>query len=313
MRSYCHLCMAPAVTLYIRRSLTSSALPRLTVVHGDSTQAASYTKLGLGDRIGHQLADVLITDPPYCLLNRRRKGGDLRDQKKVVKKIDNQPTVPRYENLAEYKTFTKQWLYACTKYGLKPAAPLVIWTNALGKAAIVSVCKELSYNLRGEYLWAKRTSDRPVAESSTKNEVLLRVYETALVFQHSSVAPITFLEVSAQQRSDAALPWAVVTGYHDTHTNSNMNDSSDVLSSSSSGGSNVTVPHLHPCHKPLASLEPLIHTWSAANDLVLDPFSGSGGIASAVLKVGGGRRVAGIEVIEEWARYAGGLLNNNSR
>ena len=35
---------------------------------------------------------------------------------------------------------------------------IIIWTNTLGKQPIVAVCKELGYNLCGEYLWAKRTS-----------------------------------------------------------------------------------------------------------------------------------------------------------
>ena len=46
---------------------------------GDSTLTASYKSLNLGHAGNLDLADMLITDPPYCILNRRRKDGSLRD------------------------------------------------------------------------------------------------------------------------------------------------------------------------------------------------------------------------------------------
>ena len=46
---------------------------------GDSTLTSSYKSLNLGHAANFELADMLITDPPYCILNRRRKDGSLRD------------------------------------------------------------------------------------------------------------------------------------------------------------------------------------------------------------------------------------------
>ena len=46
---------------------------------GDSTLTSSYKSLNLGHAANLELADILITDPPYCILNRRRKDGSLRD------------------------------------------------------------------------------------------------------------------------------------------------------------------------------------------------------------------------------------------
>lgn len=90
------------------------------VITGDSRLAATYGKAKLGKLF--ELADVLVTDPPYCLLNRRRTGGDLRDPKVRKKKIDESDTVTRFENLKEYKVFTKEWLKPCIDFGLKPNA-----------------------------------------------------------------------------------------------------------------------------------------------------------------------------------------------
>ena len=91
------------------------------VINGDSRLPATYAKAKLG-KAPLELADILVTDPPYCLLNRRRTGGDLRDPKVRKKKLDDSDTVTRFENLKEYKVFTKEWLKPCIEYGLKQDA-----------------------------------------------------------------------------------------------------------------------------------------------------------------------------------------------
>lgn len=240
------------------------------IIHGDARVPATY--MDLVDK-----ADVLITDPPYCLLERRRKGGDLRDPKKRSK-LDGEDTVPRYASVWEYEKFTEQWLTACVKHGLKDRAVLVIWANALGKQPIISVAKELGYELRGEYLWAKRTTNGAPSQNSTKSEVWLRVYESALILSHRCDPGLK----PHLRPSDVSLPWSVVTGYHDDHNEGR---------------------HDHPCHKPFAALEPLIRAWSKPGDTILDCFAGSGSIPQAVVRIQG-RTVRGIELLPDWAARA---------
>jgi site-specific DNA-methyltransferase (adenine-specific) len=226
-------------------------------------------------------------------LERRRKGGDLRDPKAYKKKIDNDATVTRFENVKQFTHFTKQWLDVAVKY-VKPTAPLIIWTNALGKGPTIKLCSDLQYTLIGEFLWAKRTTLTTKEESitSTKNEVLLRVYETALVFLPKSV-PVP----NQQLVSDPSVPWSCISGYHDEVVNTNNNSSS---SSSSSG--TVMRAHSHPCHKPFESMEALIRTWTKPDDVILDCFAGSGGIPLAAVRLG--RAVRGVEVLPQWAEYS---------
>ena len=250
-----------------RRSVRHSGyslreLPSCTILTGDSTISATYS--GFEGR----LADVMITDPPYCLLHRRRKGGDLRDPKKIIRKLDNDDAVRRFNDLAEYTTFTKSWMRACHG-SLKPQADLIIWSNALGKQPIQRCCNELGYAMIGEYLWAKHTKN--VEPGALRSEVLLRVYESALIFRHRSK--------EAVQRS-RAIPWSVVTGYHDECASS---------------------AHPHPCRKPVIAIEPLVLSWSRPDDLVLDPFVGSGGIVEACLS--SGRSVIGVEILPQWSKY----------
>jgi site-specific DNA-methyltransferase (adenine-specific) len=229
----------------------------LACICADATSPDGYVRALQGRQ-----ADVLLTDPPYCLLTRRRKGGDLRDPR--GRKIDRDPVV-RFESVREYRTFTEAWLPLALRH-LKEDAPLVIWTNFLGKEPILQVAARAGYgSLLGEFVWAKRTRD------VNANEHLLRVYEVALVLSRKP-APVTSL-------SERPLPWSVVTGYDDEGEGSEWGD--------------------HPHHKPFAALVPLVLSWSRPGALVLDPFAGSGSIPIASLRLG--RETACLEKVPEWA------------
>ncbi len=227
-------------------------------LQGDSTSAEAWKRLLEGRR-----ADALITDPPYCLLVRRRKGGDERDPK--GRKIDSGP-VRRFEDVREYREFTKQWLSLAVA-NLVPNAPLVIWTNLLGREPITTVAKSLGYaHQLGEFVWGKRT------RQSNSGEEILRVVETALVF--STSAPI------ALPPDAPAIPWSAVAGYDDDGEAQRWGN--------------------HPNHKPFGVIEPLIRTWSKPGQLVVDAFGGSGSIPSAAVKLG--REAACLELEPEWAK-----------
>jgi site-specific DNA-methyltransferase (adenine-specific) len=212
---------------------------------------------------GRDRADLLLTDPPYCLLTRRRKGGDLRDPKH--RKIDRDPVL-RFESVREYRTFTADWLRAASSW-VKPDAPWIIWTNFLGKPAILEAAAGLGYRaLWGEFAWAKRSRE------TQGNEQLLRLYEVALVLGTRPAAP---LDLNAPP-----VPWAAVTGYDDE-------------------GEGDHFGH-HPHHKPHSALEALIRHYSRPGDLILDPFAGSGSIPASTLRLG--RLTACLEVRPEWAK-----------
>lgn len=231
--------------------------PSPACVSGDSTDPATWERALSGRK-----ADALISDPPYCLLTRRRKGGDLRDKKD--RKIERGP-VRRFEDVREFRAFMKAWLSIAVKH-LTPDAPLVLWMNLLGREPMTAVCRELGWaHVRGEFVWGKRTRE------GNSGEELLRVVETALVFSRTPGAAPPF---------DApAIPWAAVAGYDDDGEATRWGN--------------------HPNHKPFGVLEPLIRTWSRPGQLVVDPFAGSGSIPAAAQRLG--RQVACIELEPEWA------------
>ena len=214
----------------------------MTCVAGDARLDATWDAALKGER-----AALLLTDPPYCLLTRRRKGGDLRDKRAGVK-IDRDPVV-RFEDVRAYRKFTEEWL---PKAAARCDGALVVWTNFLGKQPIRTVAQGLGYGEAGEFTWAKKTTEHE------GNEQLLRVYETALVFSREPLLP---LSLSEPQRV-----WCVAAGYDDEGEAQRF--------------------FAHPNHKPFGVLEPLLRQWSRPGDLVVDPFAGSGSIPAAALRLG---------------------------
>jgi site-specific DNA-methyltransferase (adenine-specific) len=232
-------------------------------VAGDATTEAPYR-----EALGGRKASLLLTDPPYCLLTRRRKGGDLRDPK--GRKIDRDPVV-RFESVREYRAFTEGWLPKAIR-SLEPDAPCVLWTNFLGKAPLLEVASAEGFQLQGEFVWAKRTTE------NNGSEQLLRVYEVALV--------LTRTPLPALAPGDPPRCWAVAAGYDDD-------------GEAARWGS-------HPHHKPFGVLEPLIRAYSREGGLILEPFAGSGSIPAAALRLN--RQVACIELKPEWAESVNSRL-----
>jgi site-specific DNA-methyltransferase (adenine-specific) len=234
-------------------------------IEGDARDPGAYQRALSGER-----ADALVTDPPYCLLTRRRKGGALRDPKGA--KIERDPVL-RFESVRDYRAFTQDWLSLAVKH-LAPGAPLAIWTNFLGKDPIRAAVRDAGYPFEvGEYVWAKRTTE------GGGNEILLRVYETALIFAREPWP--------APGPADPPRALCVAAGYDDG-------------GEAASWGS-------HPNHKPFGVLDPLLRQVTQPGQLILDPFAGSGSIAAAAVRLA--RRAACIEIEPEWAERASRRLS----
>jgi site-specific DNA-methyltransferase (adenine-specific) len=234
----------------------------VTCVRGDARDEETYRRT-----LGAGRAALLLTDPPYCLLTRRRKGGDLREKRAGVK-IDRDPVV-RFEDVRAYGKFTEEWL---VKAAARVDGPLIIWTNFLGKEPIRAVARGLGFAQAGEFVWAKRTSEKE------GNEQLLRVYETALIFARTPLPPL--------QPGDPPRVWCVTAGYDDD-------------GEAQRWGS-------HPNHKPFSVLEALVRQWSRPGDLILDPFAGSASIPAAALRLGRGAACSELE--QDWAERAAARL-----
>ena len=226
-------------------------------IQGDSTSLTPYLKV-----LGDKKAKLVLADPPYCLLTRRRKDGRLRDPKKA--KIEHE-AVKRFENIKLYREFTKLWLNNSLQF-LDDDGFLIVWTNFLGKKPIMEASLEKGLYYHGEYTWAKWT------KGGSGNEKLARAYEVAMIFGRSPLHPLS--------EDDVCPPRFCINNYDEEQEGKDWGD--------------------HPNHKSYSVLEPLIRYYTRVGERVLDPFTGSGSTPAACLKLK--RKISGIELRPHWAK-----------
>jgi hypothetical protein len=288
------------------------------------------------------LFDLLLTDPPYCLLTSRRDGRvrDASPRKKLLWDPTGAASSLRFVSTAAYADFTCSWLRPLVSH-VRPQAPWIIWTNSLGRAPIQQAVRQLRPDMRlwSELLWIKpakpaaattakqsATTEHHVASQHdnsaavissgatssfyssaltapwrsslpaplslplTSSELSFRAYECALIFG------VGALEDSEWNASARMLPSALVCPYEDE-----LLPPSEAAAAASANSSALGTAPLHPNCKPLRVLLPLLHAYSHAGALAVDPFGGSGAHAHASLAAG--RRAATLERSPLWARH----------
>src|SRR4051812_29673394 len=102
-------------------------------VAADARDEGAYARALDGDK-----ARLLLTDPPYCLLTRRRRDGKPMDLR-AHKKIDRERVV-RFESVRDYRRFCEEWVPAATAH-LTPDAMAILWTNFLGKEPLLAAAR----------------------------------------------------------------------------------------------------------------------------------------------------------------------------
>ncbi|MBG07218.1 MAG: site-specific DNA-methyltransferase [Halobacteriovoraceae bacterium] len=236
-----------------------------THIQGDSTLKKPYSQV-----LGENRVKLILADPPYCLLTRRRKDGRLRDPKKA--KIEHE-AVRRFENGKEYTAFTLAWMEKAAPY-LDESGHFIIWTNFLGKAPIMKVAESLDLFFHGEYTWAKWS------KGGSGNERLARAYEVALIFSKSPNKDL--------KDTDYCPPRFCINNYDEEQEGLKWGN--------------------HPNHKSFSVLEPLIRFYTAPGERVLDPFTGSGSTPAACMELN--RLIAGIELRPKWAEMTQSRLKS---
>ncbi len=231
-------------------------------------QADSRLRSSYRAVMGDRVASLLHADPPYCLLVRRNKQGQTRSAKRA--KIDH-ASVRRFENIAEYKRFSERWMPPALDC-LQRDGHAIIWSNLLGRDPILEVAREAGIYHHGTFLWAK------LGKGGNSGEKLARLYEVALIFGRRPP--------SVPGSADQSPPRHFISGY-------------DIEGEAQTWAS-------HPNHKPFSLLEPLLRWYSAPGEVVLEPFSGSGSTAAAVVRLG--RVVRALEIRSQWARVSGERL-----
>lgn len=232
---------------------------------GDATKPDSYLEV-----LSEGKAQLVLADPPYCLLTRRRKGVKERDPK--PHKIYHE-AVRRFLDFREYFSFTKGWMNLCFNQ-FSDTGSMIIWTNFIGSKAIRVIGSELGLVHHGDYVWAKITKE------GSGNERLARVYEFAIILSRNPKPQLSF---------EDCLPPRHHISYYDPDRESGDWEH-------------------HPNHKAFSVLEPLIRYYSKPGDRILDPFTGSGSTPAASIRLN--RFVSGLELREKWAQITQGRMRN---
>jgi modification methylase len=231
-----------------------------TIVHGDCI--AELAKLPA------ESIDLVFADPPY---NLQLKGDLKRPDDSRVDAVDDE--WDRFSSFAAYDAFTRAWLTACRRV-MKPAATLWVIGTYHNIFRVGALLQDLRYWMLNDIIWRK---SNPMP--NFRGRRFTNAHETliwAARDQASKSYTFNYEALKAgnedvQMRSDWML--ALCTGEE------RLKDD--------------TGRKLHPTQKPQALLTRVLLAASRIDDLVLDPFCGTGTTGAVARRLG--RRFIGIE------------------
>ena len=229
------------------------------VLHGDCV--AVMEKLPAGS------VDMVFADPPYNL----QLGGTLqRPDESVVDAVDDD--WDQFESFAAYDAFTRAWLLAARRV-LKPDGTLWVIGSYHNIFRVGSSLQDLGYWLLNDVVWRKAN---PMP--NFRGRRLTNAHETLIWAARDQRSRYTFnyeaLKAGnddVQLRSDWYIP--LCTGEE------RLKDSQG--------------RKLHPTQKPEGLVARAILAASRPDDVILDPFFGSGTTGAVAKRLG--RRFIGIE------------------
>ena len=211
---------------------------------------------------------LMITSPPY----------------NASKEYDEDLTLDEYLQMLE-RVFAETWRV------LVPGGRICINIANLGRkpylplhAHLINLLQQLGFLMRGEIIWNKSASASPSTAwgswLSAANPVLRDVHEYILVFSKQSFSRKRGERENTIQR-DEFLEWTKSVWTF------------PAVSARKIG---------HPAPFPLELPRRLIHLFSFKNDIILDPFCGSGTTCLAALQAG--RRYIGYDLKPEYIQLA---------
>jgi modification methylase len=248
--------------------------------HDESPQSA---RIFVGDCVA-ELAkltagsvDLVFADPPYNL----QLQGDLkRPDDSRVDAVDDD--WDKFASFSDYDDFTRAWLLACRRV-MKPAATLWVIGSYHNIFRVGTILQDLGFWILNDVVWRK-TNPMP----NFRGRRFTNAHETLIwAAREPNAKGYTFnydaLKAGndgVQMRSDWTLP--LCTGEERLKGRDGKK--------------------LHPTQKPESLLARVILSSSRPDDLVLDPFSGTGTTGAVARRLG--RRFVGVERDANYAKAA---------
>src|SRR4051812_29451792 len=235
---------------------------------------ASDTRIVIGDCVAEMAklpaasVDLVFADPPY---NLQLKSDLKRPDDSKVDAVDDD--WDKFASFQAYDDFTRAWLLACRRV-MKPSATLWVIGSYHNIFRVGSILQDLDFWILNDVVWRK---SNPMP--NFRGRRFTNAHETLIwAAREAGGKGYTFNyealkagNEDIQVRSDWTLP--LCTGEERLKN----------------GGGKK----LHPTQKPEALLARVILAASRPDDLVLDPFSGTGTTGAVAKRLG--RRFLGIE------------------
>ena len=237
--------------MVVSRRGASARAPRTKFESDSSAQivvgdcVAEMSKLPAGS------VDLVFADPPY---NLQLKGDLKRPDDSRVDAVDDD--WDKFSSFSAYDDFTRAWLIACRRV-MKPAATLWVIGSYHNIFRVGTILQDLGFWILNDVVWRK-TNPMP----NFRGRRFTNAHETMIWAARESGAKGYTFNYEAlkagnediQVRSDWTLP----------------------LCTGEERLKGVDGKKLHPTQKPESLLARVILSSSRPDDLVLDPFSGTG-------------------------------------
>jgi modification methylase len=256
-------------------------LPGMVESARDSDPDIVPDRILLGDcvsemaRLPAASVDAIFADPPY---NLQLEGALLRPNQSRVDGVAE--SWDRFENLAAYDAFSRDWLSGARRL-LKPDGTLWVIGTYHNIFRLGAILQDLGFWVLNDIIWRK-TNPMP----NFRGRRFTNAHETLIWASHSRGSRYRFnhwamknLNDDLQMRSDWLLP---VCGGPERLKQEGRK--------------------AHPTQKPEALLHRVLLACTAPGDLVLDPFFGTGTTGAVARRLG--RRFIGIEREETYVRLA---------
>ena len=223
--------------------------------------------------------DLVFADPPYNL----QLQGDLkRPDDSRVDAVDDD--WDKFASFSAYDDFTRAWLTACRRV-MKPAATLWVIGSYHNIFRVGTMLQDLGFWILNDVVWRK---SNPMP--NFRGRRFTNAHETLIWAARDANAKAYTFNYEAlkagnddmQVRSDWTIP--LCTGEERLKSGDGKK--------------------LHPTQKPEALLARVILSSSRPDDLVLDPFCGTGTTGAVAKRLG--RRFIGIERERDYAKAAAG-------
>jgi modification methylase len=259
-----------------RRGAPSQA-PRATSDSLESGRILIGDCVALMGKLAADSVDLVFADPPYNLQLR----GDLKrpDDSRVDAVGDDWD---KFASFSAYDDFTRAWLMACRRV-MKPSATLWVIGSYHNIFRVGAILQDLGFWILNDVIWRK---SNPMP--NFRGRRFTNAHETLIWAARSADAKAYTFNYEAlkagnedvQMRSDWTLP--LCTG--------------EERLKSAQG------KKLHPTQKPETLLARVILSSSRPDDLVLDPFCGTGTTGAVAKRLN--RRFVGIERERDYAAAA---------